>query len=439
MALVNATGVWDAGALCMTPDFAAGRPEEKTIPPADADVLRRLAERVAELASRPQEAEKRLLWKRHNTLGRTRPLILCDPENGWNEIIPADELLCAEPLARRWEMVLRKEIFWGERLKDDKVIERRFDIGYTHAEDDWGTAETQVGGREGGSYTWVPSVKDPEDAAGLHPPRLEVDRETTRHTAVLAEGLFGDLLVVRTVGVWWWSLGLSFDLARMRGMEQLMLDMVEDPPLVHRLMAIIRDGHLSRLDYLEEQGLLASNSDQYVGSGGFGYTDELPQSPPAGGVSTRDMWGFSESQETIGVSPAMFEEFIFRYQLPILRRFGLNCYGCCEPLDERWPVIKTTPRLRRVSVSPWADMVKMREQLEDRYILSVKPNPAPLALRRLDEDAVRRTIRDALRATKGGHVEIIMKDNHTLGGNPENAVEWVRIAREEVERFPRRE
>jgi hypothetical protein len=31
-------------------------------------------------------------------------------------------------------------------------------------------------------------------------------------------------------------------------------------------------------------------------------------------------------------------------------------------------------------------------------------------------------------------VELIMKDNHTLGGNPENLVRWVRIAREEIER-----
>jgi len=26
-----------------------------------------------------------------------------------------------------------------------------------------------------------------------------------------------------------------------------------------------------------------------------------------------------------------------------------------------------------------------------------------------------------------------MKDNHTLGGNPDNLVKWVRMAREEIE------
>jgi hypothetical protein len=36
---------------------------------------------------------------------------------------------------------------------------------------------------------------------------------------------------------------------------------------------------------------------------------------------------------------------------------------------------------------------------------------------------------------KGCHVEVIMKDNHTLGGSKENAVRWCRIAREEIERL----
>ena len=52
------------------------------------------------------------------------------------------------------------------------------------------------------------------------------------------------------------------------------------------------------------------------------------------------MWGFCESQETVGVSPKMFEEFVFAYQLPILDRFGLNIYGCCEPLDRRFDIVK---------------------------------------------------------------------------------------------------
>ena len=123
---------------------------------------------------------------------------------------------------------------------------------------------------------------------------------------------------------------------------------------------------------------------------------------------------------------------MFQYQLPLQNRFGLNCYGCCEPLDARWHVVKKTPRLRRVSVSPWADQAKMAELLENRYVYSRKAPPSLLALPRIDEEAVRADIRATLEAARGCILEIIMKDNHTLGGNPDNLVRWVRIAREEI-------
>ena len=96
-----------------------------------------------------------------------------------------------------------------------------------------------------------------------------------------------------------------------------------------------------------------------MGSGGFGFSDELPQPDFAGRVRARDMWGFTESQETVHVSPAMYEEFVFPYEKPIMERFGLNCYGCCEPLHGRWHVVQRHPRLRRVSCSPWVNVEKM--------------------------------------------------------------------------------
>ena len=126
--------------------------------------------------------------------------------------------------------------------------------------------------------------------------------------------------------------------------------------------------------------------------------------------------------------------FVFQYQLPIQERFGLNCYGCCEPLDSRWHIVKRIPRLRRVSVSPWADQEKMAGMLGKDYIFSRKPAPSPLAVPHVDEAVVREDIRRTLEITRGCVVELIMKDNHTLGGNPQNLVRWVQIAREEIER-----
>jgi hypothetical protein len=148
------------------------------------------------------------------------------------------------------------------------------------------------------------------------------------------------------------------------------------------------------------------------------------------------MWGFCESQETVGVDPELFAEFVLPYQMPILGRFGLNCYGCCEGLDKRWKYLRNIPNLRRLSVSPWADEAKMAEQLGPHYIFSRKPNPAKLAVSDMNEDSVRKELRRSLDVATANKcvIELIMKDNNTLGNNPQNAMNWCRIAREEIER-----
>ena len=221
---------------------------------------------------------------------------------------------------------------------------------------------------------------------------------------------------------------------KLRGLENLMTDMLIYPDKVHQLMAFLRDSHMHKLDYLEKEGLLSLNTEgSYVGSGGFGWTNQLPDmSNIPDSVRTEHMWGFCESQETVGVSPEMFGEFILPYQRSIMERFGLNCYGCCEPLDMRWNMIKDVPRLRRVSVSPWANIHKMADYLGGDFVYSRKPSPTPLADPNPDWKKIRQELRDFFSATRDCHVEIIMKDNHTLGNRPVNAEKWCSIAMDEA-------
>jgi len=402
----------------------------------DRLILRELAKQVEALAARPVEGEKRELWYRHNALEPTRPLVFCDPENGWNEILTPDTLQCEGGLARAWEWHLRREVFWGAQMRDDKVIEPVLNVGHVYTETDWGLRETRIGGEGGGSWRWEAPLKTYDDMDKLRFPQITVDDEATQELLQLAQETFGDILQVRLKTVWWWSLGMTQTLVYLRGLEQIMYDMVDCPDEVHQLMAFLRDGHAARLDFLEKNGLLFLNNDgTYVGSGGFGWTHELPQPDFNGHVRPIDMWGFAESQETVGISASMFEEFIFPYQLSLLERFGLNCYGCCEPLDSRWHVVQRFPRLRRVSMSPWANVEAMAERLGNRYIFSWKPHPGVLAADTFDEDFVRQTLRRGLQVLKKNdcRVEIIMKDCHTIRHDPQRVIRWVQIAKEEAE------
>jgi len=408
--------------------------EQIQISERDREVVRRLAGEMARLAARPVEAQKRDLWYRHNALEQTRPVVFCDPENGWNEIITEDQMECEGELARGWEMTLRKEIFWADSMGDDKVVDAVFNVSHVYEESDWGMHETVFKAAKHGSYRWDPPLKDLTDLSDLRYPEITVDKDASDDLLALAEDTLGDVLSVQRKTMWWWTLGMTWTLINLRGLEQMMIDMYDHPDELHQLMGILRDGHLAKLDFLQQNNLLSLNAgNTYVGSGGFGFTRELPQQDFDGEhVRTIDMWGFCESQETTQISPNMFQEFVFPYQQPILERFGLNCYGCCEPLHARWHVVKRFPRLRRISVSPWADVEKMAEGLGSDYVFSYKPAPADLALPTINEDRIRKELRRTLQITRGCRMEVIMKDNHTIGGNPQNVIRWCRIAQEEA-------
>lgn len=411
--------------------------EECVIPKKDRNIIRELAARVAEIASRDEQLTNKDLWTRHNALQEKKPLIFIDPEYAWYEIFPADQLICTGNLARIWEFKLLKEIYWAEKIKDDRVIEPVFKIYYAYGENGRGLDAKIIGGEKGGAYTWKPALKNLDDIDKIHFKKIIVDFKKTKRLYELAGEILGDILEIKLEGAWWWSFGMTYDLIFFRGIEQTMYDMYDNPDKLHKVMKFLHDENMIMLDFLESNGLLTlNNGGDFIGTGGYGWSDELP-SPGFDGkkVMTYDMWGFCESQETVGVSPELFEEFIFPYQLSILQRFGLNIYGCCEPLDKRIEIIKKIPRLRRITVSPWSNVKEMAEKIGKNYIYSRKVNPSDISIPLIDETHIRNGLRETFKAIYKNNCcsEILMRDIRTLSFNPENAIRWTQIAREEAE------
>lgn len=306
----------------------------------------------------------------------------------------------------------------------------RFPISFTKI---YGMSETRERHDDRGSFTWDPPLKSYEDFDKLRMPEITVDPEATRIKKDLAEDTFGGILRVYRKNYWWWSLGMTYQFVLLRGLENLMYDLYDEPENVHKLMRFLTDCTLRKLEFLEREGLLSVNHDNdFIGSHSHGFTTQMP--PVQHGVVTpMNMWGFCESQETVSVSPDMFAEFVFPYQLEIAQKFGLNYYGCCEPLHNRFSIIRKIPRLRKISASPWADLDQMRELLGQRYVMSIKPNPAYIAVENPDWDLVRSELKRIFAATRGCVRELVMKDLNTIGNNPEHVKTWCRIAKEEAE------
>ncbi len=417
----------------------------------DLSILRSLTERKARAAGSAVNAERRSSWLKHNDLGRGRPMILAEHQGVMDETLPDSVLECSDEWARGVERGLRSELYEHEVLQDDHVVEPWISCNWKVEATpyvDPALLSIHVPTRDDGKIgarSWDPPLRDLcSDFDKLHQRVFSVDRQTTLAEKARREAVFGDILPVRIRGTYWWTFGMTWTVIDLIGLENLMLFLYDDPEGLHRLMRFLRDDHAALASWLEKEGLLTlNNASDYTGSGSRGHTSALPapgftpcgEAAPFGPARTGDLWLLLESQETVGVGPDLFEQFIFPYQLDLASRFGLVYYGCCEPVHSRWHVLKRIPNLRSVSVSPWADEELMASELAGRYVYSRKPNPAQVSTGVFDEEAIRADIRKTLTVARDCDIEIVMKDVHTLAGHPERLARWVQLAREESDRL----
>jgi len=407
----------------------------------DRELLRDLAWRTAEIAELGEQAERRERWKRHNSLEPGRPLLLVFPEGSWLELLPFESMRCEHPMARFFEMHFRNRIYYHEHFCDDTVIEREWIVNKAIGSSGWGVEpKLRHSDTERGAWGFDAVIREPADLEKLRFPEITHDEAATRHHLEVAGELFGDILEIKLKGVAHLSYHLMKEYTLLRGLEQVMIDMIEAPRMLHDAMGFLTEGHQRILEQYVEQNLLSLNNDStYNSTGGNGYTNELP---PGDCSSERvrpcDMWASAEAQEMAQVSPRMHEEFILQYEKRLLEPFGLTGYGCCEDLSGKLDRVLEVPHIRRISISPFADVERSAEKLGKRAIFSWKPQPAHL-VGEFDEERIRRYLRHGLDVTRthGCVLEIILKDTHTCEHHPERFDRWLEIAREEIERTPR--
>jgi hypothetical protein len=102
-------------------------------------------------------------------------------------------------------------------------------------------------------------------------------------------------------------------------------------------------------------------------------------------------------------------------------------------VEARWDYIKNIHALRRISVSPWADEEFLSRALGNSYIYSRKTPSSWLAVEKADESVMEAGIQKTIRLAGRGNLELIMKDNHTIGNNPNNCIRYVQICRKLID------
>ncbi len=407
------------------------------ISPTDREILRELAYRVAEVATLPIQAERRTLWKKHNSLHPTRPLILIFPEGAWEELLPESALTCAGAEARQIEWTLRSRLYYHNHFADDTVIEAEWVVHKAVHHSGWGLEPRRRPSSEArGAWAFDPVLVEPDDLAQLRWPEVWHDETETRRRLEEAEWLFGDILEIKLKGVAHISYHLMQQYTYLRGLIEMMMDMYLQPQMVHEAMAFFTAGHQRMLQQYVNLNLLSINNDStYHSSGGNGYTDELPAPGfDPDHVRPCDMWASAESQELAQVGPKQHAEFALAYEKQLLAPFGLTGYGCCEDLTDKLDDVLTIPHIRRISISPFAHVDRCAEKLGNKAIFSWKPHPSHL-VGNFDEERIRQYIRHTVTVAQreGCVLEMILKDTHTCEHHPERFERWSQIAQQEAQ------
>jgi hypothetical protein len=130
----------------------------------------------------------------------------------------------------------------------------------------------------------------------------------------------------------------------------------------------------------------------------------------------------------------MHDEFDIDYMIKTVGQCGLVYYGCCEPLDKKIDIVERIPNLRKISVTPWANVNIAAEAIGRKYVLSAKPNPASVAVPFLDKANLRREIGAILDAVRRNNCscDIVLKDVSSCHRNPANLFEWEKTVMEMV-------
>lgn len=404
----------------------------------DKNTLRELAKKVSYIAAMEIMDERRELWAAHNCFENVRtPIYIRD--GWWSREVIEPQLECRDELASQVELYLRKMIFQYE-MGDDFVIEKYIKIPAVHrlpGYGPWGVRpKVEFSTEHGGCNRILAALEDIADISMLKRPVHEIDEEATLSRREALQDAVGDImpvLVERTP--YWnrWNGDISTHLGYLLGTEGLMWAIYDNPGELKKLVEFMSNGIMKAYDEGEEAGdfSLLSHENQSMP-----YLKGL-EGPDGGDkrVKRDKLWYFCAAQEFALISPEHHEEFLLEYQKPIIEKFAFSSYGCCEDLTRKIDMLRSIKNLRRIAVSPFADVEKCAEQIGGGYIASWRPDPAATVCLGFDPENVRGILEKAKSAfeANGCSYDICLKDVHTVQGDGKRLIDFVEIARQVAE------
>lgn len=404
-------------------------------------LIQDLAKRYSEIAFQDENRERRERCRKVNDLIPQRPPVWID-EIPWNEmdIEGKLKLQCTDPFLQEMETFFRRNLYRYEYIKADTVFPEYYPIEKSYTSSGIGisiTEETIATDQENNivSHHYIDQLDTEEKLEKLHNPVITPHPEQDAENQAKASEILKDILPVKLKGTTIYHAPWD-DISMLRGVEPIFFDMMDRPEFIHQTIQKFMEMALSKMEQLEKYNLLDPEPNALHCTPP--YSNDLPkQSDPSEPTPLKNVWFRAMAQMFSTISPAMFDEFELEYEVPLAKKCGLTYYGCCEPLDNFIPLLKKRiPNLRKLGVSPWADITKCAQEIGSDYVYARKPNPAMVA-GFLDPDAIRKEISDTIKVCLEYNCpyEFVLKDISTVGHNPKNLILWNQIVQETIDEY----
>lgn len=400
----------------------------------DKQIIRELAKKYMELACSEKQQKMTQRMRDTNDLKIVRPPVLLD-EIPWEQMDIDGDLLCQceEEEARAAEAVLRRNLFRWKYFKADTLFEPFWRVPVVIENSGIGVQKKMVDAEkskqgERTTHSYEDVLEDESVLEKMHDPVLTLKPEATEKAMNYYTDLFGNAMPVKLTG-YRYCYAMPWDrITAMRGVEPIMIDMYDRPEYLHKLIQKLVSAINAELDFMEANVKIEPDlADLHCTPGMIsGLADS----------GLKATWYRGGAQSFGIVSPAMFKEFELDYIKPITERFAYTYYGCCEPLDNKIEVLKEIKNLRKLGVSPWANIEVCAEQIRGDYVYSRKPNPSHVAMR-TDPAVIRRETEEAVKACikYGCPSEFVLKDITTVSHKPENLIVWAQTVSDVLDQY----
>lgn len=408
----------------------------------DRSILRELLQQYSQIAFSEKNNQAIKLGCAVNDLKPIRPIVQID-EIPWHEM-NFDGFLtlrCEDEFWHPLEQMLRRTIFKSKYFPADMMVTpylpvgkviNSTGIGVTIHEETIATDPTN----NIVSHKYESQFNSMEDIEKLHEPVITYDRKTTMESFERISEVAADILPVKIVGeATGYGLGCTtWDIiSNYMTVDDILYNIIDEPEFIHALVSKLTDIFISTINQYEQLNLIDPDA-LYVHCTPAAASDLKNTPLDREHVKAKNVWGRGLAQILSTVSPQMHDEFDIQYMLRAMEPFGLVYYGCCEPLDRKIDVLRQIKNLRKISISPWADINIASEAIGRDYVASVKPNPASVAINTLDTDTVKNELKNIASVCQKNSTpfELILKDISTVKGNPQNLINWEKTAMELV-------